>query len=320
VAVLHAGITSASREAVRPVIDEFKQLYFYNQAYEGGVCDKYAFMTGHSHVPAMAELAKYAVKNFGTKCYTLAADYNFGHIAWKWWNPLWRNGGTLQPVAGAKTGEHVGKVEFIPLDVTDFNVTINRIQEAKAEIVMCQLVGSNHLNFYRQFAAAGLKDKIKLISTTMGGGNENIHLSPKEGEGITVCTSYFDEVENPVNRDFQQKMKKFTRDDKYKVGEGGVETYNGWTFWAKAVEKAGSFEREAVTRAMESGIEFDSPLGPVKMHGPSHHVVYTLYLGAIDNNHGWKVIETFRNVEPLDTMSVCDLIKNPNQHMQYEPK
>ncbi len=319
VVVLHAGITSASREAVRPVIDEFKQLYFYNQAYEGGVCDKYAFLTGHSHAPAMAVLAKYALKNVGAKCYTIAADYNFGHIAWKWWNILWRNGGSLKPVAGAKEGQHVGKVEFIPLDVTDFNATINRIQEAKPDIVMSELVGSNHLNFYRQFAAAGLKDKIQVVSTSMGGGNENLYLSPKEGEGIIVATSYFDEVENPTNRAFQARMKKFTGDPNYKVGEGGVETYNGWTFWAKGVAKAGSFEREAVTRALESGIEFDSPLGHVKMHGPTHHVIYTLYLGAIDNKHGWKVIEMFPNVPPLDTMAVCDLIKNPNQHTQYQP-
>lgn len=320
VAVIHGGITSASREAVRPVIDEFKQLYFYNQAYEGGVCDKYAFLTGHSHAPAMAVLAKYALKNFGAKCYTIAADYNFGHIAWRWWNILWRNGGGLEPVPGAKQGQHVGKVEFIPLDVTDFNATINRIQEAKPDIVMSELVGSNHLNFYRQFAAAGLKDKIRLVSTSMGGGNENIYLSPKEGEGIVVATSYFDEVENSVNRAFQARMKKFLADPSYKVGEGGVETYNGWTFWAKGVEKAGSFEREAVTRALESGIEFDSPLGHVKMHGPTHHVIYTLYLGAIDNKHGWKVIDMFPNVPPLDTMAVCDLIKNPNQHTQYQPK
>ena len=321
VAVLHAGITSASREAVRPVINEFKQLYFYNQAYEGGVCDKYVFLTGHSHAPAMAVLAKHALKNIGTKCYTIAADYNFGHIAWKWWNILWKNGGTLEPVAGAKQGQHVGKVEFIPLDVTDFNVTINRIQEAKPDVVLAQLVGSNHLNFYRQFAAAGLKSKIQVMSTSMGGGNENLYLSPKEGEGILVSTSYFDEVENPTNRALQAKMKKFMNDPNYKIGEGGVETYNGWTFWAKGVEKAGSFEREAVTKALESGsIEFDSPLGKVKMHGPTHHVVYTMYLGAINDKQGWKVLEKFTNVAPVDTMSVCDLIKNPNQHTQYQPK
>lgn len=43
VAVLMGGITSASREAVRPVVGKYKQVYFYNEQYEGGVCDKLVF-------------------------------------------------------------------------------------------------------------------------------------------------------------------------------------------------------------------------------------------------------------------------------------
>ncbi|WOD13585.1 transporter substrate-binding protein [Paraburkholderia kirstenboschensis] len=35
VAVVHGGITSASREIIRPVLDRFKTLYFYNTMYEG---------------------------------------------------------------------------------------------------------------------------------------------------------------------------------------------------------------------------------------------------------------------------------------------
>ena len=46
VAVVHGGITSASREAIRPVLDRFKTLYFYNTQYEGGVCDRDQFGTG----------------------------------------------------------------------------------------------------------------------------------------------------------------------------------------------------------------------------------------------------------------------------------
>ena len=45
VAVVHGGITSASREVIRPVLDRFKTLYFYNTQYEGGVCDQ-QFDTG----------------------------------------------------------------------------------------------------------------------------------------------------------------------------------------------------------------------------------------------------------------------------------
>lgn len=40
IVVVHGGITSASREAIRPIFNEAEMLYFYNQLYEGGVCEK----------------------------------------------------------------------------------------------------------------------------------------------------------------------------------------------------------------------------------------------------------------------------------------
>ena len=46
VAVVHGGITSASREAIRPLLKRYNTLYFYNTLYEGGVCDRNSFCTG----------------------------------------------------------------------------------------------------------------------------------------------------------------------------------------------------------------------------------------------------------------------------------
>src|ERR1700734_2574183 len=46
VAVVQSGITSASREVVRGVLDRFKTLYFYNTQYEGGVCGRDQFDSG----------------------------------------------------------------------------------------------------------------------------------------------------------------------------------------------------------------------------------------------------------------------------------
>ena len=48
VAVVHGGITSASREVIRPVLKRFNTLYFYNTQYEGGVCDRNIFCTGQT--------------------------------------------------------------------------------------------------------------------------------------------------------------------------------------------------------------------------------------------------------------------------------
>src|SRR2546421_3698715 len=289
VAVIHGGITSASRESFRPVIDEYKQLYFYNIIYEGGVCDKYVFVTGETPTQQMGPLSKYALKKYGTKAYTVAADYNFGHISWKWWDIFWRNGGGLEAGPGGQKGQHEGKVGLIPLDVTDFNATINRIQEAKPDVLMSFLVGGAHINFYRQFAAAGLKNKIPTISTTFGCANEHIVLDAKEVEGLVACYPYFDEVDNAQKRVFKAAMKKKMNNPNYYIGDAGAESYNGWHLWAKGVQKAGSFEREAVTKALESGIEGDSPMGRVKLDPASHPVVFTMRLAAVNKNHGWKV-------------------------------
>jgi len=41
-----AGFSSASREAYRPIVDQLNGLAFYNNQYEGGVCDGHMIVTG----------------------------------------------------------------------------------------------------------------------------------------------------------------------------------------------------------------------------------------------------------------------------------
>src|SRR6478752_6429003 len=78
VAVVHGGITSASREVIRPVLDKFKTLYFYNTQYEGGVCDRNQFDTGVTPAQTVEKLVPHAMKKWGKKVYVVAADYNYG--------------------------------------------------------------------------------------------------------------------------------------------------------------------------------------------------------------------------------------------------
>src|SRR6185436_18490835 len=84
VAVVQAGITSASREAIRPVLKRFNTLYCYNAQYEGGVCDRNCFCTGSTPAQNVDKLVPYGLKKFGKKIYTVAADYNYGQITAKW--------------------------------------------------------------------------------------------------------------------------------------------------------------------------------------------------------------------------------------------
>jgi len=122
VAVVHGGITSASREVIRPVLDKYKTLYFYDMPYEGGVCDRNIFIDGLTPAHNTEVLVGHGMKNWGKKVYTLAADYNYGQITADWVKKYVKDGG----------GEVLG-TEFFPLDATNFGSTISKIQAAKPD-------------------------------------------------------------------------------------------------------------------------------------------------------------------------------------------
>jgi urea transport system substrate-binding protein len=107
--VVHGGILSASREAIRQTMRKTNTLYFYNVLYEGGVCDRNIFINGVTPAQQVEALVPYAMKNSGKKVYILAADYNYGQITARW----------IQKFVAENGGEVVG-TDFFPLDVSDF--------------------------------------------------------------------------------------------------------------------------------------------------------------------------------------------------------
>ncbi len=309
VAVLMGGITSASREAVRPVVDKYPTAYFYNEQYEGGVCDKLVFCTGVTPAQQLGVLVPWTTKQYGKKIYTLAADYNYGHISADWVKLYLKQAG----------GEIAGE-EFIPLDVVNFDSVIQRLQSSKPDVVMSLLVGGNHIAFYRPFAAAGLKGKMAVVSATFGLGNEQIVLTPQEAEGIVVIYPYFQELDNSVNKEWVDAWHKRYGSDYTYITDSASTVWNGWHLWAMAVNKANSLDRDKVIAALESGLTFSSPEGEIKLDAKSHHVVHSVHLAKVNDKHGFTIMQSFANVEPTDTMQVCDLLSEPNQHKQYTPK
>jgi len=303
--VVHGGILSASREAIRQTMRKTKTPYFYNVQYEGGVCDRNIFINGITPAQQAEVLVPYAMEQAGKKVYILAADYNYGHITAKW----------IQKYVADNGGETVG-VDFFPLDVADFGSTIAKIQTVGPDLIVAPLVGGAHLSFFRQWAAAGMKDKIPLASTTMGAGNDHKVLTPEEGNGIMVAYNYSQELDTPENTAFKTAWAE-ANDGDQSMHELAVSTYHGVMTWAKAVEMAGAVEREAITAAMETGLSIDGPGGKVTVDPKTHHAVLDVHLMTVQNQQ-MQVIETLPQRQPIDTQAVCDLQANPDDNKQYE--
>ena len=307
-AVVHAGITSASREAIRPTFGEAELLYFYNVLYEGGVCDRNTFVTGVVPTQQLQVLIPWAIENIGPRLYILAADYNYGQISADW----------VRHYAAQHGGEIVGE-DFFPLDVAEFGTTISAVQSAAPDAVMSLLVGGAHMSFYSQYAAAGVNASIPIVSTTFGLGSEQVALDADSAENIIVAYPYFEELDTPANTAFEEIWRAEFGDDYPYITDLAVYVWEGWHLWADAVEAAGTTEREAVIAQLEGGVSFDSPKGTVTLDGASHHLVQPVSLARTNDSGGFDVFETFDSIPPSFEQQSCDLIANPDTNEQFTP-
>jgi len=306
--VIVGGILSASREAIRPVLNRAGIPYVYTPLYEGGVCDGNAFMTGTTPAQQAEVLVPYAVKKWGGKAYILAADYNYGQYMAQWFQKFLRDSG----------GSAVG-VDFFPLDVSDFNSTIAKIQQARPDMVISALVGGAHLSFYRQWAAAGMKSRIPLASTTLGVGNEHKVLTAAEGDGMLVAYNYSPELATPTNQAFLSRWAALHQGNTEAINELAVLHYQGVKLWAEGVRRAKSLERAKVIAALADGTSIDGPSGKVTIDRATHHVTLDIHVMEIGGQK-LKVLQSFAQRPPRETQAVCDLRKTPGANVQHEIK
>lgn len=308
ISALFAGLTSSSREAIRPIVRQAEVPYFYSSLYEGGACDRYTFVTGATASQQMSVLIDWAVREYGKKIYIMAPDYNFGTISAHW----------VDVYAKQFGAEVVGK-DFVPLTVTDYQPLINKIQQAGPDFVVALPVGAEQTGFLEQFAAAGLKEKMGIVSTNYGSGNQQVVVSTKAGEGIVASQEYFQVIDNPANAKFVS-MWQAAYGSKEPIVSEAADVWNAVHLWAAAVRKAGTADSKAVVAALESGLSFDGPNGTVTLEPGSHHLKQNIFIVRGDANHGFRLIKTFEAAPPSYENEVCDLVKNPGLVEHFTPQ
>jgi urea transport system substrate-binding protein len=304
--VIMAGFASAEREAIRPIMNQNKMLYFYNNQYEGGVADKYTFCTGAVPEQQIVPVMQYMIKNFGPKIYTLAADYNFGQLSAAWTR-------AMAPILHA---EVVGE-EFIPLSVSQFSSSIARIQQTKPDWLMMYITGQNHSNYYPQANAAGITIPMG-SSINIAQGYEHRRFEPPALARFHVTASYMEEIPTPRNRKFVQRWRQMFADEPYLAMEGHS-AYVATHLYAKAVRLAGTTEKEAVIAALESGIGVEAPAGWVFMDPATHHLSQYIRLAHCDEKHDIQFVTEWPHIEPWWTRRLgVNLVRNP-ESKQYIP-
>lgn len=286
-------VLGSSREAIRPLMAEHKMLLWLSATYSGGMCDQFVFNTGPDPTQQMSPMVPYMMDKFGSDVYTMAADYNFGR------NSAARAKSIIEENGGTVVGE-----EFVPLSVSDFSSSINRITNEDPDWIMHLLVGGAHQSFFEQLESTGVH---KPIGSTLAMGLtwDHITLEPPVMEDTHSCMVAFEELNTEKHKDFVSRIRDVNPDLPY-VNQDAVNHYEAYQYWAKAVEQTGTTDRQEVAEALEAGdITLDYPEN-VRMT-PVHSSTHDMHLARAEQDHTLNFLETFKNVEPSWLQERCEL-------------
>ena len=301
-----AGYASSEREVVRPLIDAHRQLYFYTTQYEGGVCDRYTFPMGATARQQLGAVLPYLVSEYGPKIFTIAADYNFGHLSTDW----------VDILAAENNAEVIGK-EFAPLSQTSFESLVDKIEAADPDFIMSMLVGDNHAEFFREKADRGLSIPVG-TSTAMAQAFEHHRYEPPAFADVHVGVNYMEELATRENKTFVERFYEKFPDADY-INQEAQNNYVSIHLYAKAVEAAGTTDQEAVIEQLESGLTFNAPEGTVTLDGATHHINHNMRIARADENHNLEFFgEEQRDETFLSETVGCDL-REVAETTQYRP-
>ncbi|MDZ4088798.1 MAG: urea ABC transporter substrate-binding protein [Tabrizicola sp.] len=305
--VVFAGFSSASREAYRPIVNQFDGLAFYNNQYEGGVCDANMIVTGAVPEQQFSTLIPWMMEKYGKNVYTLAADYNFGQISAEWVRQIVEeNGGTM-----------VGE-EFIPLGVSQFGQSIQNIQAAKPGFVVTLLVGAAQASYYEQAAAANVNLPMA-SSVNVGQGYEHKRFTPPSLKDMYVTTNFIEEVDTPAAKAFVEKFRARFPDEPY-INQEAANSYIAMNLYKLMVERAGTTDHAALRAEIAKGdVCFDGPSGKVCLDPKSQHMSHTIFLAHVNADHSIDFPTVWENIAPYWLGDAgCDLTKN-DPSAQYTP-
>ena len=228
---MHGGITSASREAIRPILQALQDALLLQHAVRRRRLRPQHLLHRLDAGAERQQAGALRDEEWGKKIYIARGRLQL--------RP------DHQQVGDASTPRRMAARSWRPTSSRSTSPisapTIKKIQAAKPDIVISLLVGGAHISFYRQWAAAGMKQAIPMASTTFGGGNEQRLLTPEEGDGIIVAYSYFQELDTPANKAFLEKLHGQARRQRRPISatSSRCAPIMACNLWAEGVRKAG---------------------------------------------------------------------------------
>ena len=251
--------TSASRQSVLPVFEQYNGVLLYPTLYEAQECSKNVFYTGAVPNQQLDDFVPWILDTLGRKkFYLIGANYIYPKETNREVKAL------LEKFGGETIAE-----EYAPLGHTEFSTNINKIAGSGADLVFSDLVGDQIVAFYKQYKQFGITADDIPICTPITTEQEIQAMGAEYAVGHYTSFNYFQSTNTAENKTFVERFKA-------KYGQNQVTNavmeaaYFQTYFLAQAIEKVGT-DPDALIYEGLPGQEFTAPQGPVKIDEKNHH-------------------------------------------------
>jgi branched-chain amino acid transport system substrate-binding protein len=212
-------------------------------------------------------LAKYILDKMGKRVYIFYTDYAMGQSDGRQFKTsIERLGGEVVGVAGA------------PLDTKDFSPWFGAINQAKPQVLFLAFAGTDSLRLMTQLHSFGMTKQYKLAGIDCFLLQQDLPAIAEAMEGFVQLNHF-----SPYNPD--KDMQAFNARFKKRFGVDAniaAGSYDGVIFWANAVEKAKTFDSDAVSAALEGMCLDGTHVGRQCIRKEDHQVVMDMYLYRVE--------------------------------------
>lgn len=290
--ILFGPISSASRNAMAPVLSDKEVPTLYPVQYEGPAakdyCNEWIFKIGEIPVQQIQPFIPWLMDEYGSSFYLLGSDY------------IWPQ--TMNDLVKAEVENNGGTVEaeeYVQLGTTDFTSIIPRIEQADPDILFMEVTGSSVPAIQKQMQNRGVRGQWQDVGLAHGQGL--LAGAPQSAvEGLLTSHAYFENRDNEANNQFIQTFNEKHGEDAlidYLTGP----SYAAIKLLEQGVKDAGGTSVDDIMSGLP-GSSVDTVTGPTSID-VDHQITVGTAVAEVNAQKKYDSVKTFDPVKPGDE---CD--------------